>query len=789
MNILTTKRFTALLIILLIIVSLTACGGGSNNPAQSTYTVSGQIIDGDGRGVKGVTIHFSGGFGTAETDNKGEWNKSGLKGEVEISPAKSEVAVFDPNKVTVDRKENVNFKILLYEENLEEINNTYGSIERKVNDLYDPADRAHSLTQIAQDVQDLPGIKNAEGGGEGLLINFENGGSVSWHYQDFISGTQTQKTEKIDNKVSKLSNIKQQDIIENKRALLINTLSEDDSYQNTRTLFNDIEKVLKGINFEVNLINAPEADLDLFKKLDEYGFIFLHGHGNLIGDKIIFETGENTEQIRFTNPDWLNDRVHYGFPGGNIAITNKFIEDYNSDFADSIIISYSCHSLEKDYMAQAFVQNGAQSYMGWTNITGENDFIVDGKLNLVKNLAKGDSLSKAYNKLDSRIKDGFNYDLPGWFGEKGQTNFEYYPQNSGDAKLIDASKYNLIINIEGNGHVELDGKEINLPFSKNFNEDEVINLKAVSDSETRFFKWKGNIKNQDNPKINLNMTEDKEITAVFTEKTGLEILMYYGHKPLGNWWDGIDYYSEIRQELRDAGYSVNTNNTEPLSTFLLSSYDIVMMHTPTEDFNQAELDAVADFADGGIIAGGGNSIYDNESIDNLDNRKFAVQLINKLKKNTDKNILVVYGEHGKMHSGDHNVYNQLLNPTGLSNPAIEIEDTKVIDSAYNWFDDEGDRSDWPIASTVFNENSELLIVCKAVASLDLTSDAVPLVRASQDSYVLGGQITEIAGQKQGPEGISAKNSDLNSSNIFTQQYDDFKPNGEVVFAYYYFAKD
>lgn len=789
MNILTAKRYTAISVIFLVIIILASCGGGSNNPAQSTYTVSGEIIEADGGGAEGVTIYFSGGFGTAETNNKGKWSKSGLKGEVEISPAKSEVAVFDPNKVTVDKREDISFKILLYEEELEEINTTYDSVKSKVNKLYDPTNRAQSLSQIAQDVQNLSGVKHAEGGGEGLLINFENGGSASWYYDDFITETPVQETAKMDSTVGELSTTKPQDVIKSKRALLVNTLSEDDSYQNTKSLLNDIKEVLKDINFEVDLKNTPEADLDLFKKLDEYGFIFMHGHGNLIGDKIVFETGEKTEQIRFTNPDWLKDRLHYGFPGGNIAITNKFVEDYNTDFADSIIISYSCHSLEKDYMAKAFVQNGAQSYMGWTNITGDNDFIVDGKLNLVKNLAKGDTLSEAYNKLDSRIKDGFNYDLPGWFGEKGETNFEYYPLNSNDAKLVTESKYNLSINIEGGGHVELDGKEIELPYSENFNEDAVINLKAVSHNEASFIRWEGDLENNSETKISLNMDEDKEIKAVFKEKTGLKILMYYGHNPIGDWWDGIDHYSECRQELKEAGYSVTTDNTEPLSSSLLSNYDIVMMLTPTEYFNQAELNAVANFADGGIIAAGGNSIYDNEQIDNLDNRKFAVQLINELNKNTNKNILIVYGEHGEMYSGDHNVYNQLINPIGLSNPAIEIEDTKIFDSIYNWFDNEGDRSDWPIAGTVFNDNSKLLLVCKAAASLNLNGDAVSLVRTSQESYAVGGQTTEITARKQGPKGLSTVNSALKINNICTQQYDGFKPHGEVVFAYYYFEKD
>ena len=50
------------------------------------YSVSGRVTDPDGNGIAGVTLAFSGGFGTASTGDDGSWSKSGLKGAVTITP-------------------------------------------------------------------------------------------------------------------------------------------------------------------------------------------------------------------------------------------------------------------------------------------------------------------------------------------------------------------------------------------------------------------------------------------------------------------------------------------------------------------------------------------------------------------------------------------------------------------------------------------------------------------------------------------------------------------------------
>lgn len=52
------------------------------------YAVSGRVTDGLGNGVQGVTISFTGGFGSVVTDASGNWSQSGLTAAATVTPSK-----------------------------------------------------------------------------------------------------------------------------------------------------------------------------------------------------------------------------------------------------------------------------------------------------------------------------------------------------------------------------------------------------------------------------------------------------------------------------------------------------------------------------------------------------------------------------------------------------------------------------------------------------------------------------------------------------------------------------
>ena len=96
-----------LLAIILVSSILAGCG---SQPSDTSYAVSGCITKAsDNSGLEGVTLGFSGGRGTATTGSEGTWAKSGLRGNVIISPAK-EGWIFTPSSSAVSvNQSNVDF--------------------------------------------------------------------------------------------------------------------------------------------------------------------------------------------------------------------------------------------------------------------------------------------------------------------------------------------------------------------------------------------------------------------------------------------------------------------------------------------------------------------------------------------------------------------------------------------------------------------------------------------------------------------------------------------------------
>lgn len=81
-------RFKKITMILLVLILFIILLGGCKNKIfkQSDYSISGKVVDYYNNGIKDVKLHFNNGFGVAITDDEGNWNKSGLKGEVTITP-------------------------------------------------------------------------------------------------------------------------------------------------------------------------------------------------------------------------------------------------------------------------------------------------------------------------------------------------------------------------------------------------------------------------------------------------------------------------------------------------------------------------------------------------------------------------------------------------------------------------------------------------------------------------------------------------------------------------------
>ncbi|MEF8874233.1 MAG: LamG-like jellyroll fold domain-containing protein [Candidatus Thermoplasmatota archaeon] len=76
--------------------------------------------------------------------------------------------------------------------------------------------------------------------------------------------------------------------------------------------------------------------------------------------------------------------------------------------------------------------------------------------------------------------------------------------------------YELIVNIQGEGYVEVDGVEVEVPYSEEYEEGTRVGLRAVPDEGWKFNRWTG-AKESEDEEINLTMDENKSLTANFNE--------------------------------------------------------------------------------------------------------------------------------------------------------------------------------------------------------------------------------------------------------------------------------
>ncbi len=101
------KRLILLLVLSCVLLLMVGCKLFTGEKEKETYTLSGVVLDIEGEGLEGVTLYFSGDFGTVQTDEDGKWNMTELQGTVTLKPVKDDL-VFDPREKTINEEaENV----------------------------------------------------------------------------------------------------------------------------------------------------------------------------------------------------------------------------------------------------------------------------------------------------------------------------------------------------------------------------------------------------------------------------------------------------------------------------------------------------------------------------------------------------------------------------------------------------------------------------------------------------------------------------------------------------------
>lgn len=139
--------------------------------------------------------------------------------------------------------------------------------------------------------------------------------------------------------------------------------------------------------FDVKYLTNGAVTVDTFKTLSQYGVINFYGHGDtyykgilslwteqfgwsFIGAQVVILTGQvaTAANKKAYEIDLKKGRIAIVSGGGNYyAILPSFVSTYNSSFPNSLVFINACRSTYNSSMANAFINNGSKTYLGYSD--------------------------------------------------------------------------------------------------------------------------------------------------------------------------------------------------------------------------------------------------------------------------------------------------------------------------------------------------------------------------------------------------------------------------------------
>lgn len=165
----------------------------------------------------------------------------------------------------------------------------------------------------------------------------------------------------------------------NKRAIILSAEEFSES--------NELSDILKGKGFTVDHFKSESANVEQFKTMFNYGTIVFDTSSAALFKENFKENlphiselyNENEEQVVILTGELVTEESLQKYNGdlktgrlvivnGHYAITPAFIEHYGkqTQFSESLVYVNSAHSLYNETMANQFIKQNAQTYVGFT---------------------------------------------------------------------------------------------------------------------------------------------------------------------------------------------------------------------------------------------------------------------------------------------------------------------------------------------------------------------------------------------------------------------------------------
>jgi len=146
-----------------------------------------------------------------------------------------------------------------------------------------------------------------------------------------------------------------------------------------QSLIDNTTEILEQAGYTVDYYPGEEVTVEFYKNLPthNYDIIILRVHSALVleGNEIVeapvsFFTSENYSQTRYVWEQWNRQLAIAFYPAPEplyyFGIGPKFVTtSMNGKFQNTIIVTMGCEGLTNTKMAEAFIEKGAKTYIGW----------------------------------------------------------------------------------------------------------------------------------------------------------------------------------------------------------------------------------------------------------------------------------------------------------------------------------------------------------------------------------------------------------------------------------------
>ncbi|HUU27984.1 MAG TPA: SUMF1/EgtB/PvdO family nonheme iron enzyme [archaeon] len=293
------------------------------------------------------------------------------------------------------------------------------------------------IHETAESLRDVEGVKEVTYTNSSIFVEDKNNIMHVWMFDPLQEVDATALLSSFELPLEPL------EVIQNKKAILINAVYEDPGFSYTKTKFSSIKSKLKQYGYDVDTVYGQKASVDFFKtNLKGAGFYFLLGHGGAYEEDFFhIQTGEevpddwsNSKEIRAKYGDDLRNKrvslatVEWGsgeerkntskifFSISNLAIENNYTA---SDFNGAFIYCAACQGLKNESMAKAFTAKGAATYAGWTDTQSLS--VIAGE-KFVAAMEDGSTLKEAIDGLEENYKKQTKW---------GNAELKFYPVDTG----------------------------------------------------------------------------------------------------------------------------------------------------------------------------------------------------------------------------------------------------------------------------------------------------------------------------------------------------------------------